>query len=52
VHEVVGIERRFVAGGALGFAEEQLLTAHFRLTGLLCVELAENVELGCRREVE
>src|SRR5437588_2481295 len=54
VHQVVGVERRRVAGGALRLAEEQRLATHFRgirreLSG---VKLSVNAQAGRGREVE
>ena len=52
VHQVVGVVRRRVAGRALRLAEEQRLAAQLGLAGLRRVELAEDVQLRRRREVE
>src|SRR5437773_349076 len=52
VHRVVGVVRRYVAGGALGLAEEDRLPPHLRLAGLAWVELAVDRQLGGGREVE
>lgn len=52
VHEVVGVIRRGVAGGALTLTEENILTTDFVLRGFGGVELTEDVKLRCGREVE
>ncbi len=52
VHQVVGVVRRRVAGRALALAEEDLLAALLAFGRLRRVELAEEVELRGRWEVE
>jgi hypothetical protein len=46
VHQVVGVVRRDVAGGALALAEEDLLPAQLALARLGRVEHAEHVSFG------
>src|SRR6202521_2677438 len=41
-----------MAGLATALAEEDLLAAQLRLRGLARIELAEHVELRCRREAQ
>jgi len=52
VHEIVRVIRGHVAGGALGFAKEQLLSTLFRVGGFWGVQLAQHRELGGGGEVE
>src|SRR5712692_6753803 len=52
VHRVVGVKGRLVAVRALALAEEDLLATHLGLCRLGGIELAIDVELGCRRKVQ
>src|SRR5258707_13876325 len=52
VHQVIGVVRRLMAHRALAFAEEYGLAAQLSGRCFGTVDVAEHVELRCRREVE
>src|SRR5215469_4572827 len=52
VHQIVGVEGRLVAAGALALAEEDILAAHFGWGRFSGIELAKDVEFWRWRKIQ